>query len=66
MNSLVQVIITKLSSGKEYPGLAWCVDGQYEAIWNEGGLRCVFHFNDDGSQIGSNRYKMRRALTVEL
>lgn len=63
MNSLVQVIITKLSSGDEYQGLAWCVDGKYEVIWHEGGLRCIFHFNDDGSQIGAKRYKMRRALS---
>ncbi len=41
--------------------MAWCDNGKYEAIWNEGGLRCVFHFNEDGSQIGPNRYRMRRA-----
>lgn len=61
MSSLVQVILTKLSSGEEFEGMAWCDNGKYEAIWNEGGLRCVFLFNEDGSQIGTNKYRMRRA-----
>lgn len=62
MSSLVQVILTRLSDGEEFPGMAWCDgEGKYEAIWNEGGLRLVFHFRDDGSQIGHNRYRMRRA-----
>lgn len=62
MSSIVQVVLTKLSTGEEFPGMAWCDgSGKYEAIWNEGGLRCVFHFGEDGRQIGPNRYSMRRA-----
>ena len=63
MSSLVQVILTRLSDGAEFEGMAWCDGGRYEAIWNEGGLRHVFHFREDGRQIGSNKYRMRRADT---
>lgn len=61
MSSIVQVILTRLSDGAEFEGMAWCDGGRYEAIWNEGGLRHVFHFREDGRQIGMNKYAMRRA-----
>lgn len=61
MSSLVQVVITRLSDGEQFEGMAWCDAGKYEAIWNEGGLRCVFSFELDGSQIGRRRYSLRRA-----
>ncbi|MBM4057565.1 MAG: hypothetical protein FJ275_04920 [Planctomycetes bacterium] len=63
MSSIVQVILTRLSDGAEFEGMAWCDGGRYEAIWNESGLRHVFHFREDGRQIGQNRYTMRRADT---
>jgi hypothetical protein len=61
VSSLVQVVLTRLSDGKEFEGMAWHDGGKYEAIWNEGGLRCVFSFSGDGVQIGRECYSLRRA-----
>ena len=61
MSFLVPITLTRLSDGAEFDGMAWCDGGKYEAIWNEGGLRHVFHFREDGRQIGANKYRMRRA-----
>jgi hypothetical protein len=61
MSSLIQVVLTRLSDGSQFEGMAWCDGGKYEAIWTEGGLRHVFHFKEDGSQIGQNKYSLRRA-----
>lgn len=63
MSSIVQVILTKLSTGETFEGMAWCDSGRYEAIWHEGGLRHVFLFDLEGKQIGSNRYSLKRADT---
>ena len=63
MSSLVQVIITKIATGDEYEGMALYDNEKYEAIWNEGGLRCVFHFDENGKQISLSNYCLRRSDT---
>jgi hypothetical protein len=57
------VILTKLSTGESFEGLAYREENDYEAIWNEGGLRCVFHFDASGKQIGMNDYVLSIADT---
>jgi len=61
MSSIIQVVLTKLSTEETFEGMAWCDAGRYEAVWNEGGLRCVFLFDLQGKQIGPNRYSLKRA-----
>lgn len=59
MSSMVQVILTRLSDGSEFEGVAWKDNEKYEAIWHEGGLRFVFFFNEDGTQVGPPKYSLR-------
>jgi len=63
MSSIVQVVLTNIATGEEYDGFAFRDDKKYEAVWNEGGLRLIFNFDENGSQIGINKYSLRRADT---
>jgi hypothetical protein len=63
MSSIVQVLITKLSTGEEFEGIAYRDGGNYEAVWHEGGLRLVFNFDESGEQVSMNNYRLRRADT---
>jgi hypothetical protein len=63
MSSIVQVLITKLSTGEDFEGIAYHDSENYEAVWHEGGVRLVFNFDESGDQVGMNKYRLRRADT---
>ena len=59
MPSLVPVELTRISDGTKFEGTAYHADGKYEAIWYEGGLRHVFYFDEEGSQLGPRKYSLQ-------
>lgn len=58
MPSLVQVELIRLSDQVKFEGTAYRADGKYEAIWYEDGLRHVFYFDEEGSQLGPRKYSL--------